>query len=111
MTVAYTLDVVRAVLSRGLYRNVVVLLKVNPSVTAGEQLTTGQQSRRDKVLVSLMFKDDQLFTIITLLSKSKLHVFEYSLYYYSVFIIIYLSKDYDVRQQMCVWEFCYCRII
>lgn len=46
---AYTLDVVRAVLSCGFNRNVIVFLKVDPSVTAREQLTTEEQSRRKRM--------------------------------------------------------------
>lgn len=46
--VAYTLDVVRAVLSCGLNRNVIVLLKVNPSVAARKQLTIEQKTRRER---------------------------------------------------------------
>lgn len=36
---AYTLNVVRAIVSSGFNRNVIVFLKVDPSVAAGEQLT------------------------------------------------------------------------
>lgn len=43
---AYTFNVVRAVVSRGLNRNVIISLKVNPSITAGEQLTTQEQTFR-----------------------------------------------------------------
>lgn len=36
---AYTLNVVRAIVSSGFNGNVIVFLKVDPSVAAGEQLT------------------------------------------------------------------------
>lgn len=44
--VAYTFNVVRAVMSCGLNRNVIISLKVNPSITAREQLATQEQTFR-----------------------------------------------------------------
>lgn len=41
----YTLDVVRAVVSSGFDGNVVVLLKVDPSVAAREQLAADKQGK------------------------------------------------------------------
>lgn len=43
---AYAFNVVRAVVSCGLNRNVIISLKVNPSITAREQLTTQEQTFR-----------------------------------------------------------------
>lgn len=43
---AYTFNVVRAVVSGGLNRNVIISLKVNPSITAREQLATQEQTLR-----------------------------------------------------------------
>lgn len=42
--VAYTFNVVRAVVSCGLNRNVIISLKVNASITAREQVTTQEQT-------------------------------------------------------------------
>lgn len=43
---AYALDVVRTVLSSSFNRNVIVFLKIDPSVTAGEQLTKRQKKKK-----------------------------------------------------------------
>lgn len=42
--VAYTFNVVRAVVPCGLNGNVIISLKVDPSITAREQLTTQEQT-------------------------------------------------------------------
>lgn len=41
---AYTFNVVRAVVSCGLNGNVIISLKVNPSITAREQVTTQEKT-------------------------------------------------------------------
>lgn len=43
---AYTFNVVRTVVSCGLNGNVIISLKVNPSITARKQLTTQEQRIR-----------------------------------------------------------------
>lgn len=42
----YTFNVVRAVVSCGLNGNVIISLKINPSITARKQLTTQEQTIR-----------------------------------------------------------------
>lgn len=62
---AYTLNVMRAVVSRGLNRNVVIFLKVNPSVATGEQLTADEQNKNSVQIRQMSRKKNVLCVLVT----------------------------------------------
>lgn len=48
---SYTFNMPRAVCSSGFHRNVIILLKVNPGVAAGEQLTGGRERENNGLII------------------------------------------------------------